>query len=69
MFVMQPDAYSASSPNCSLRLASARSCFLSLAALVFARVTSIFSLMARSRAASALALWIWRVLVADFGRG
>lgn len=50
---------SSASPNCSRCLASALSSFLSRAALVFARLASISSLITLSRAFSALALWIW----------
>jgi hypothetical protein len=53
-------AYS-SSPSCATRFCSTRSCLLSLAALVFARLASISSLMTRSRAFSALALWIYAI--------
>ena len=51
---------SSSSPNCAFCLAITLSCFLSRAALVFARLASISSFRTLSRAFSALALWIYR---------
>jgi hypothetical protein len=54
---------SSSSPNMAVRLAMTLSCLRSRAALVFARLPSISSLIVLSRAASALALWIYASLV------
>jgi hypothetical protein len=45
-------------------LATTLSCFLSRAALVFARLASISSLRTLSRAFSALALWIYLLMLA-----
>jgi len=50
---------SSSSPNWARCLATTLSCFLSRAALVFARLASISSFRTLSRAFSALALWIY----------
>jgi hypothetical protein len=55
---------SSSSPNCARCLATTLSCFLSRAALVFARLASISSFRTLSRAFSALARWIcYNILV------
>jgi hypothetical protein len=54
------DFSSGSSSTKALRLACTRSCRLSRAALVFARLASISSLSTLSRCFSALALWIYK---------
>ncbi|KAI0872185.1 hypothetical protein GGS24DRAFT_25371 [Hypoxylon argillaceum] len=53
---------SSSTPASSLRLAACLSALRSRAALFFCRLTSISSVMARSRAISALARWIYQPL-------
>ena len=55
---------STSSPNSAFFFASFLSFFLSLAALFFARLASMSSLICLSRAFSALALWICKTLSA-----